>query len=618
VTAKVVEETAALQFGFTEENFPRIDGSTATIPLIAAARNALLGDGTTSSDVSVSTTNNAYYSLANGNADVLFVYYGGEEIRKEVDADERFETVPIGKDALVFLAHADNPVENLTTEQVQKIFSGEITNWSEVGGSDEEIRAYQRTQGSGSQALMDKLVMQGVAMGDPVTIQTIGDMGGLIDAVASYNGSPTGIGYNVFFYVTQMRENDSIKIISIDGVEPTYETIASGEYPFVSEFYSIIRKDEPEDSPARALHDWMLTEQAQNIMASINYVALSATAPAPAVSDKPAYPEGERPEYFEGLDYSIFEPGENYGNLHFYVGSATDYYNLALVYGLCTQSGKIVTDPIYTNPFLLTDSGGNSAYYCVRTDLAPETETVYSGEWSYVVRYYPALLLATDGSWVKELEAAQLFRGVIGAIDTECSSDIIAVRQDGSWGAMNLKGEMVLPYAYESAEAIYGEMVYDAFCLTSNRYLRNDPDNEGEYLLYDGQRNQIASGILGYRTGVSGEFFLTSSYESTKVTFRTYTLDGELISEISISETLFPYAAIVGENVLIQDGHVYTICDRYFNPIAELEYEASQGDIRVICGGFYMLDADSRLYRTYLSDGTRLVTWYDSTGSFGD
>ena len=262
-----------IPFTFTEENLPRLDGSTATIPLGEAIQSVLLGKPRSECGVSFNKTSGAYYQLSYGERDVLVVYDGGEEVRQELNADVLFETAPIGYDALVFLVNADNPVTNISTEQVRGIFSGEITNWNQVGGSNEPIRAYQRGLGSGSQALMDKLVMGDLEMGQPETIPIVGEMGGLVDAVADYTGGSTGIGYNVFFYVTEMYENPAIKLLSIDGVAPTYETIADGSYPFISEFYAVIRTEEADDSPARILYNWLQTEPAQTLIRSENYVS---------------------------------------------------------------------------------------------------------------------------------------------------------------------------------------------------------------------------------------------------------------------------------------------------------------------------------------------------------
>jgi ABC-type phosphate transport system, periplasmic component len=268
------EPTAeVIRFTFTEENFPRLDGSTATIPLGEAIQSVLLGKPRSDCGVNFSKTSGAYFALAANETDLLLVYDGGEEVRQEVNADALFDTAPIGFDALVFLVNADNPVDNLTTEQVRQIFTGELTNWNQVGGSNETIRAYQRGNGSGSQALMDKLVMDGAEMGRPETIPIVGEMGGLVDAVADYTGGSTGIGYNVYFFVTEMYENPAIKLLSIDGVAPTYDSIADGSYPFISEFYAVIRNTEKDDSPARILYHWLQTESAQAVIRSEKYVS---------------------------------------------------------------------------------------------------------------------------------------------------------------------------------------------------------------------------------------------------------------------------------------------------------------------------------------------------------
>lgn len=273
-TTQAPPDPEAPVFQFTEENFPRLDGSTATIPLGEAVQSVLLGKPRDACQVAFNTTTHAYYMLSDQEADLLLVYDGGEETKESVQADTAFETAPIGLDALVFLVNADNPVDDLSSQQVRDIFSGAITNWSEVGGNDELIRAYQRTEGSGSQALMDKLVMRGLEMGSPQTIPFVSSMSGLVDVIASFDAQPTGIGYNVFYYVTQMYENPDIKILSIDGVLPSYETIQDGSYPFVSEFYSIIRTSEPEDSPARILHQWLQSPAGQQLIQAEHYVAM--------------------------------------------------------------------------------------------------------------------------------------------------------------------------------------------------------------------------------------------------------------------------------------------------------------------------------------------------------
>lgn len=602
-------------FPFTEENYPRVDGSTATIPLIEAVECALLGKPRAEVTVNVSKTSGAYVALANNEADILLVYDGGEETRRQVNADALFETVSIGKDALVFLVNRDNPVENITTEQVRKIFSGEYTNWSQLGGSNESIRAYQRGIGSGSQALMDKLVMKDLPMAEPAKVQVIESMGGLVDAVANFVGGPTGIGYNVFYYVTEMRENEHIKLLSIDGVEPNYETIQSGDYPFVSDFYSVIRKSEPLDSPARALHEWMLSDAAQNLMVRENYVALHANpeADTPYVDgDYSMYPKGEEPVFFEGTNPYALEPSDRYGRLYFYLGAAHhEMISSPQFYGLCTEEGKIVTEPVYTVATLLTDSRGNMAYLCFRSDLEREVETI-EGSWgSYEKASAPAILFATDGTWVQDYDDVSFCYGFMGAGDVVINADYIAVKKDGKWGAVDLNGNIAIPFDKDSPDGIYGQREIDYASpmvgITADRYLL------GEKLI-DAKGERIADGIKGMPAPKAGDYFVTTDYEAN--TIYTYTFDGKMLAKLEGGDDNFYGASPFGSYVLMNLNDRVKIYDRQLKELYEipLKFDEQQGHyVHVQAGAevFYDSDMDTKLHRTYLPDGTRLVTWYD-------
>ena len=615
-------------FPFTEANYPRVDGSTATIPLIGAVESVLFGKPRSEISVNVRKTSGAYRALANNEADLLLVYDGGDETRVEVNADALFETVPIGKDALVFIVSSDNPIDNLTSEQVRRIFLGEYTNWSEVGGGDVAVRAYQRGIGSGSQALMDKLVMNGVPMGNPATVPVVGDMGGLIDAVANYSGGPTAIGYNVYFYVTEMRGNDRIKILSIDGVAPSYDTIQSGAYPFVSEFYSVIRKSEPTDSPARALHDWMLTDEAQNLMASENYVALHANhdAATPLADGRfSLYPEGETPEYFEGSNLYMLEPSDKYGALYFYLGSVHFEEGISPeFYGLCTGDGKIVTEPVFTAPELLTDSAGNTAYLCYRSDVERRRETIAAADWSYERLSRPAIVFATNGSWVLEFDEVMQFYGFSAVMEVAMNADVLAVKLGGKWGAINIKGAVIIPFTRDSYDGIYHEPHangdFSFLGVTGNRFMRSSDDElgwDGGFDLYDENLDIIATGLRGMPISRAATFILTHTW-SEQSSISTYTLDGELLATTDGTDIVS--GVPLGSNyVMLYGDDKDVICDKYLNFVCDFPtVYVEQNDwhyythMEIGPNVLYRSDEDSSLHRTYLPDGTRLVTWYDA------
>ena len=240
-------------FAFTQENMPRIDGSTATIPLISAVRSVLLGIPR-ENDVRVSGTDNAYIKLIDGNADVLLVYAPAQSSLDYAETQGvELEMAPIGRDALVFLVNVKNPVKSLTEEQLVAIYSGKVTNWKDVGGADAGILAYQRQLVSGSQTMMNKLVMKGTPMAEAPAEFVIGEMGGLVDAVAVFDGAENAIGYNVYYYVTRMKLDERIRLLEVGGVAPSIETITSWHTRLSTNFTLVIRSDAAEDSPERSL-----------------------------------------------------------------------------------------------------------------------------------------------------------------------------------------------------------------------------------------------------------------------------------------------------------------------------------------------------------------------------
>jgi len=253
------------------DNMPRIDGSTANIPLIGSVYSVLLGVPRAEADamVSISGTDNAYNRLSNGDADLLLVYGPSPDT-----STAGFDMAPIGRDGLVFLVNKLNPVDSLTPDQIVRIYSGEVTNWRAVGGENIAIRAFQRQYLSGSQTMMDALVMKGTPMADTEKEFVIAEMEGLVSVIASYNNAKSAIGYNVYYFVTRMVLDPNIKLLKVDGVTPTTESISDGTYPFVADFYVVIRTKEPAKSPARILFDWIQSADGQSLVASEGYSSI--------------------------------------------------------------------------------------------------------------------------------------------------------------------------------------------------------------------------------------------------------------------------------------------------------------------------------------------------------
>lgn len=256
------------------KDYPRVDGSTATLPLGIYLRAKITGETLQQSaaGTAFSKTGPAWMALTQRKADLLVVYEAPDEIKKQLGS-AKLTIKPIGIDALVFLTNKGNPVKNLTQKQIVDIYTGKITKWSQVGGKDVDIIPYQRVSNSGSQALMLKLVMKGKKIMKATSMLEPGEMEALIDDIASYDNTSNALGYSVYYYVRNMYTLPGIKLLQVDGVEPNSDTIASGKYPYVSPFYAAIRSDEPADSNARKLFDWLTGAEGKRAITDAGYVA---------------------------------------------------------------------------------------------------------------------------------------------------------------------------------------------------------------------------------------------------------------------------------------------------------------------------------------------------------
>lgn len=261
-----------------KDEYPVVDGSTANMPMMAQIRASYLGETLTEAEnnVKVTTTDYAWRNLLDGKADLLLVYEPSSETKDIIEkSDVKLKVTPIGVDALVFIVNEQNKVTNLTTEQIRDIYSEKITNWKTLGGDDMKIEAYQRVLNSGSQTLFLNLVMKDRKPVDAPVKYRIEGMDGLIETLASYNNSGNSLGYSVFYYAKKMYEVPGLKLLSVDGVMPSDESIGSGKYPFLNQYYLVIREDTKEDSETMKLYNYILSNNGKADMKKAGYIPLN-------------------------------------------------------------------------------------------------------------------------------------------------------------------------------------------------------------------------------------------------------------------------------------------------------------------------------------------------------
>lgn len=269
------------------ENLPVMDGATALYPIYSGFAKAVypkeLFDNVAAlpDDIAVkmnpnvkcSTTTHAYQNIVTGDADIIFAA-SPSDAQKQFAEENGVELVytPIGKEAFVFFVNSKNPIDDITVDEIQKIYSGEIAAWSELGVKGcGEIKAFQRDKGSGSQSTLEKL-MAGKTLMTPPEEDVISGMGGIIRQTADYKNFKNAIGYSFRFYSTEMVNNNQIKLLSINGVYPNLENIENGTYPLASYFYAVTRSDADENT--LKLLEWVQGKQGQKIIEMTGYTPL--------------------------------------------------------------------------------------------------------------------------------------------------------------------------------------------------------------------------------------------------------------------------------------------------------------------------------------------------------
>lgn len=193
-----------------------------------------------------------------------------DELDAAKQANVEFDVRPVALDAFVFLVNAKNPVTKLTLDQIRDIFAGRHTNWSGLGGVDAPIVPFTRNRNSGSEELMQELVMQGkqpIAGRDRELLT----MGGVIDNVATM---PNAIAYSVFYYEQVMMHDARNRLLAVNGVFPTADSIAKRRYPLVAKVYVVTRKDTDPIGATAVLRDWLLSSDGQRLVKESGYVPI--------------------------------------------------------------------------------------------------------------------------------------------------------------------------------------------------------------------------------------------------------------------------------------------------------------------------------------------------------
>lgn len=257
-------------------NLPVLDGAAALVPVYASFVDNVYPEGSVTyeggsfsddnfygenfaedSKMQYKNTVRGYEAIVDGATDILFCASPSEEqIAYAKEKNVELVYVPVGLEAFVFFVNSNNPVENLTVDQIRGIYSGKYKNWKEVGGVNRTINPVSRLEGSGSQSAMNAFMREEKIAGkSPFAI------------------TGASIGFSFRYYMDGIVGNENVKMISLNGVYPSAENIQNGTYPVIAQFYAVYRADnENENIPV--LIDWILSDEGQQIIEESGYVRI--------------------------------------------------------------------------------------------------------------------------------------------------------------------------------------------------------------------------------------------------------------------------------------------------------------------------------------------------------
>ncbi len=275
------EDTLAVKLGeepelFLDGDLPVMDGALALYPVYSAVAQAIYDESAYGGEVMFTNTVKAFDALIAGERDVIFLASASAKQRAAAEAaGVELVLTPIGREAFVFVAGKNNPVEGLTTRQIRNIYSGKTDKWATLGWREGgRIIAFQRPEGSGSQTGLQG-IMNGLPIHAPRPLPSddlIGTNSLMKQVSVEWKGVQPALGYTYRFFGNTMYPNPDAKFLKVDGAEPSVENIRNGSYPFTVNFYAITN-GAPQGN-TKKLIDWLLSEQGQRLIGKTGYVPL--------------------------------------------------------------------------------------------------------------------------------------------------------------------------------------------------------------------------------------------------------------------------------------------------------------------------------------------------------
>lgn len=230
------------------------DGSTSMQKVIGALGEAFMAENSgVTFTYNPTGSGTGITAVKEGRCDIGL---SSRALKEEEKADGLQETI-LALDGIAVIVHPQNPVSDLTVEQIAKIYTGEITNWKEVGGDDAEIVLIGREAGSGTRDGFESITNTKEACKYRQELTSTGDV------ITTVSGNPAAIGYASLASV-----KDSVKALSVNGIVPSEATVKDGTYQIQRPFVLVTRTNEPLSSAAQAFYDYATSQDASELISA--------------------------------------------------------------------------------------------------------------------------------------------------------------------------------------------------------------------------------------------------------------------------------------------------------------------------------------------------------------
>ena len=227
------------------------DGSTSMSKVIGMLSEGFLEETGVTVDYNATGSSSGIQAVIEGRSEIGL----SSRSLKDSEKQQGLKEIVVAYDGIAVIVNNENTVEDLDMETLAKIFTGEITNWSQLGGADSDIVLIGREAGSGTRDGFESITKTEDAC---VLRQELTSTG---DVIATVKSNENAIGYASLASV-----DDAVTLVSVGGVTPTKETILDGSYAIQRPFVLVTKKDKKLSDAAKAFYDYALSDEAKSII----------------------------------------------------------------------------------------------------------------------------------------------------------------------------------------------------------------------------------------------------------------------------------------------------------------------------------------------------------------